>query len=76
MLTMKVIFPSGVEIVEEVTRVIFDPGKRDGGMTNRHVEYQEPKSAVTTHISEGTIYVMNENGKTVADYILGECVNA
>jgi len=71
---MKVIFPSGVEIIEEVLRVIYDPGKQDGGM-NGHVEYQEPKSAVMTHVSEGTIYVMNENGKTVANYILGERIS-
>lgn len=74
MLTIKIIFPNGGELTEEVVRVSYDPGKQDGGM-NGVVAYQEPKSAALTHIDQGTVYVMNENGKTVANYCLGEKIS-
>lgn len=67
MLTAKVRLPDGSEFVKEVTGVDYHPttimgfkgimlfGVKDGNMTS---------------IFEGDVFVMNENGKTIADYHL------
>jgi hypothetical protein len=66
---MKVIFPNGNEIVQEIVDALFTPGE---GEFKPDFEFMELGCKARTHISEGTIYVMNENGKTIANYILGE----
>jgi hypothetical protein len=63
---MKVIFSNGNELIQEITDGIFTHG--DG---KPDFEFMEPGCKARTHISQGTIYVMNENGKTIANYILG-----
>lgn len=72
MLTVRLIDPSGYEIVKEVRSVIYTPGVNVGPA---HVTIFNVNPANTEDINSGTVYVMNDNGKTVADYFLGEPIN-
>jgi hypothetical protein len=70
MFTMKVIEPSGLEHVKQVESLMFCPTNKatDG---RDYVTYfgagSDPKAL---DIFEGDVYLMNEYGKTVADYHL------
>jgi hypothetical protein len=75
MLTIKIILPNGSQIVEETCKVYYDHGEKGEGIDD-NVLYIEPKSTAQTRIREGEIYVMNENGKTIANYYLGERIPA
>jgi hypothetical protein len=84
MLTIKVIRPDGSKIkpedflsnkdfsefVEEVKSVFFNTGNQSVS-GHPSVTYFVPGSDRCIDIYEGTIYVMNENGKTIAKYDLG-----
>jgi hypothetical protein len=63
---MKVIFSNGNEFIQEITDAILNQGNG-----KPEFEFMKPGNKAHTHISEGTIYVMNDNGKTIANYILG-----
>jgi hypothetical protein len=69
MLTVKLIDENGIETVREIKSVIYKPAR----------ETDVGKSCVTYFTEEfppadvfwGDVYIMNTNGKTVADYCLG-----
>jgi hypothetical protein len=67
MLTAKVRFPDGSEVVKEVSSVEYNPTEIMGF---RGIMLFGTKEGQTTSIFEGDVYVMNENGKTIADYHL------
>jgi len=66
MLTAKVILPDGLQSVQEVIRVDYHPVEIMGfcGIMLFGLKEQVDK------VFEGDVYVMNENGKTIADYHL------
>jgi hypothetical protein len=58
-----------LETIDEAKKVICRPGKES--MTGHPcVTYWQPGSNDAIDVFDGTIYVMNSNGKTVADYHL------
>jgi hypothetical protein len=75
MLTIKTISPSGFEALKEVKSVFYSPGMvlpppstyEEPAM----VTYWRPGDETGETIYEGLVYVMNDNGKTVAKYNLG-----
>ena len=83
MLTIKVIRPDGSkvepndfsrndfsEFIEEARTVFYNTPSQSG--TKHHsVTYFAPGRDTPIDIYEGTIYVMNEAGKTIANYDLG-----
>lgn len=69
MLTVKHVEPTGHETIHEATDVSSAPADRFGEAVNR-VFYTRANSEVEG-ITSGTVYVMNEAGKTVAVYRLG-----
>jgi hypothetical protein len=70
MLTVKVIRPDGSEWIEEATSVAINTPEQSPN-NNKSVTYFVPdKTHFSIDIFEGQIYVMNENGKTVANYFL------
>jgi hypothetical protein len=64
MFTVKAIDPSGAEVIYATDRVRLDPGY--------NLHFVPTDSPITEEISRGTVYVMNEAGKTVAKYELGQ----
>jgi len=66
MLTVKVILPNGDQYIKEVSSVWMDKSTKD---YPARVKFYE-KNLFGDQIEEGDIYVMNENGKTIADYHL------
>jgi hypothetical protein len=83
MLTIKVIRPDGTkstdnnlssvdfsEFVEEVNSVFLNTGHQSA-TGSQSVTYFKPGSDRAYDVYEGVIYVMNENGKTIAKYDLG-----
>ena len=65
MLTIKIIGDDGTEFVKsEVKTVCFNPPTEQRG-ASLFIWYKEQ---IPETIFSGKIYVMNENGKTVADY--------
>jgi hypothetical protein len=70
MLTMKVEFLNGNEIVQEIDHTFFH-NVNDDGTSNPRLEFFKPGKDVGISFSEGVIYIMNENGKTIAKYIIG-----
>ena len=69
MLTVKVRLPDGSEYVKEVSSVWFNVSKTDEPKYS--VCYYEAKGMpLGDRIEEGDIFVMNENGKTIANYHL------
>jgi hypothetical protein len=68
MLTIKVIKPSGEQQLNEVEWVVYHPADKPG--SSETVEYKKPLDPYFYLVGEGTVYVMNESGKTVADYHL------
>lgn len=68
MLTVKVILPNGNQFIKEVSSVWMDKSTKE---SPAKVFYYEAKGMpLGDQIEEGDIYVMNENGKTIADYHL------
>ena len=78
MFTIKNVLPDGSEDVVGVLRVSFSPAKRNmvtDGNTGQWVEfpdtvYGESESGTAIPFVSGTIYVMNDSGRTVATYHL------
>jgi hypothetical protein len=67
MLTAKVRMPDGSEFVKEVSSVEYNPTERMGF---RGIILLGSKESDETKIFEGDVFVMNESGKTIADYHL------
>ena len=66
MLTVKVRLPNGNEYIKEVASVWMDVNDNI-----KHVYFYQPLGMpLGDRIEEGDIFVMNENGKTIADYHL------
>ena len=66
MLTIKVISKDGKECIEEVKSVMFNPATEQRSAT-MFVWYEDKEDLPYT-LYEGTVYVMNENGSTIAKY--------
>lgn len=75
MLTIKMIRQDGSEFIEEAKSFAYN-SKEQSASNFPSITYftkQNDTSVVVAHdIYEGTIYVMNENGKTIGNYFLGE----
>lgn len=71
MLTIRHIEVSGHEEIMTTPRVSYHP--RTPEMT-RECVFWETVSGQTIEMDSGTVYVMNENGKTVAVYRFADCV--
>ena len=73
MFTIRIKDASGHEWVKEATSVSFRPSDTDGESCWVTCFYADE---APEDIDEGDVYVMNENGKTVADYHLGRAPQA
>ena len=77
MLTIKHITPMGNEAVHETEAVSYTPaahvtGTRIGfGGSTGTLWYQSTVTGQSVPISDGSVYVMNDSGSTVAKYDLG-----
>jgi hypothetical protein len=73
MLTVRVIEASGLEQVREVRSVMLRPAKESltGSPCLTYFMDSNEGWSNSVDVYEGTAYVMNENGKTVASYFLG-----
>lgn len=68
MLTIKVINErTGFEYIKEVKSVVLRPAQ-ESASSSRCFTYYDRESDVAFDIFEGTVYVMNGEGKTVANY--------
>lgn len=65
MLTIRVIQEDGRELLKEVSSVMRRPGEETLTRSDC-ITYFEDENAID--VFDGTIYVMNENGKTIAVY--------
>lgn len=75
MLTIKHISPGGMEWLIPALNVSYDPlhfAQSDVPEPRGYVWYTDPEThEMGSHrIDQGTVYVMNENGSTVARYFL------
>lgn len=68
MLTIKIIKPSGEQSLYEAEWVVYHPADKLG--SSETVEYKKLLDPSSYLVTDGKIYVMNENGNTVADYHL------
>lgn len=76
MLTIKHITPMGNENVFEAHDVSYAPSPSNIALVGRHPStgtlfYTTAPQSVSQEICDGTAYVMNDNGKTVARYEMG-----
>jgi hypothetical protein len=79
MLTIKVCSNEGHELVKEVESVMLRPSKEtaSGHDCVTYFPVSNPSNPeIAVDVLEGTVYVMNSNGKTVADYYLGSLPKA
>ena len=73
MLTVKIVSLNGHEIVEEADTVVFYPASETGTIDTLNIFKDTHKyipSDSAGEITSGHVYVMNENGKTIANYHL------
>jgi hypothetical protein len=75
MFTVKIIKPSGEHQLYEADYVSYCPFTNNTSVAKEKVEFAVPGDPVTYQVVEGDIYVMNFNGKTIADYHLGSNPN-
>jgi hypothetical protein len=75
MFTIKIIEPSGLEIVKEVKSIMLRPASESASGARCVTYFEVGSEAKAVDIFEGDVYLMNENGKTVADYCLGHPIN-
>ena len=71
MLTVKVRRMDGTEWVEEVSSVAYNSAGQSASGRPSVTFFRHGKEPLGTDVYEGKVYVMNENGKTIADYDLG-----
>lgn len=69
MLTIKIIDQDGIQLVKEVKSVILRPGKETEDGRNCLTYFET--DLYHKDVFWGDVYVMNDNGKTVANYCLG-----
>lgn len=69
MLTVKVIGTDGNESVVEALSVFMNT-REELKLQPSLVYYFVPGESTAREVREGDVYVMNENGKTIADYHL------
>jgi len=69
MLTIRIIGTDGNESVIEARSVFMNNWKQSKTMPQL-VYYFVPGESTARDVREGDVYVMNENGKTIADYHL------
>ena len=68
MFTIKIVDPHGAEYIKQVKEVLYMPPEKE---KEWRVMYRDPNNGdVFYEVDEGDIYVMNDNGKTVAAYHL------
>jgi hypothetical protein len=74
MLTIRVIASDGGELVQEVSCIRVTPDHECQPNYKRLTYYWNAgKGGIGENfVSSGQVYVMNESGKTIADYWLGE----
>jgi hypothetical protein len=68
MLTIKVVQEDGFEYVVEAQRVMLFPAGFSVNQTKESLQWYKDQNDIGTEIPSGHVYVMNENGKTVAKY--------
>jgi hypothetical protein len=68
MFTIKII-DNGIEIVKEVREIIKRPARET--LTGRNCVTYYENNLDATDVYSGDIYLMNDNGKTIANYCLG-----
>ena len=66
MLTVKIIKLNGDELLYEATSVGMI-AKEQSRLQNKLVFFNHPTEA-SIYVEEGDVYVMNDHGKTIADY--------
>jgi hypothetical protein len=71
MLTVRHIYASGHEEIHLTNRVSFQPFSAEGGSPPKTV-FWERQDGSTVPLTDGSVYVMNDLGKTVAKYSLTE----
>lgn len=67
MLTVRVIGADGNEMVKEVTSVFMRPSEQSK-LIHQSVYFFRPNGDLAETIEDGDVYVMNDAGKTIADY--------
>ena len=67
MLTIKIVGSDGNEAVHEAKEVFMIPSSH-AKMINGYVYYFVPGESTARDIVDGDVYVMNDYGKTIADY--------
>ena len=75
MFTVRVIEPSGLEMVREARSVMLRPPAESPTGSPCLTYFTESGDGDnwpnTVDVYDGTIYIMNENGNTIASYFLG-----
>jgi hypothetical protein len=71
MLTIKIIENDGRETVKEINSVTLRPANESssGSRCLTYFGFQN-NEFYATDVFNGTVYIMNENGKTIANYVL------
>jgi len=67
MLTIKIVGSDGNEAVHEAIEVFMIPASHHK-MQNGYVYYFVPGESTARDVIDGDVYVMNDYGKTIADY--------
>jgi hypothetical protein len=70
MFTVKIIKPSGEQQLYDAEFVSYSPFTNNRDVAEEKVEFKIRGDPTTYQVVDGEVYVMNENGKTVADYHL------
>jgi len=68
MLTMRYIEKDGKELVKEIKSLMRCPASESITDSDFLIYWNTDGEGVEIH--DGTVYVMNENGKTIADYVV------
>lgn len=78
MFSVKVIHPSGSESVFQARHIILEPASPTlRKRVDFYDEHYEPINVGgLNYVEYGTVFVMNDNGKTVANYWLGSLTEA
>lgn len=72
MLTMRYIEEDGHEIVKEIESIMRVPAKESVTKSAHLIYWNVEDKGQAIEIYDGTVYVMNENGKTIANYAVSQ----
>jgi hypothetical protein len=75
MLTIKVIQDGGREEIKEIKSAMLRPGCESYSGWPCITYFETGNESKAIDVFDGDVYIMNENGKTVADYCLGHPKN-